>query len=266
VSLRARGQVLLSHTVGWLADRWIPPFLRAPLYRAYARGTGANLAEMHGALRDHPSLGAFFVRRLREGARMVDPDLGTLPSPVDGLVQASSTVERGHVVEAKGRTYALRDLLAGVGEDVELEGGHQFTLYLGPKDYHRIHAPFDTTLVEARHVPGRRWSVQPKVLAQRNVLAVNERVVLRLVVGERTCFMVLVGALIVGRIRVVGLERFPDGPLAVPRRYTRGEELGRFEMGSTVVLVTPPGALEPGSALASGAEVRLGQRLAGWRA
>jgi len=264
-SLRARGQVLLSHGVGWLADRWIPPFLRAPLYRAYAAGTGADLAEMHGALRDHPSLGAFFVRRLRDGARTVDRDVRALPSPVDGLVQASSSVEQGHVVEAKGRTYALRELLAGVGEDVELEGGHQFTLYLGPKDYHRIHAPFDATLVEAHHVPGRRWSVQPKVLARRNVLAVNERVVLRLAVGERTCFMVLVGALIVGRIRVVGLERFPDGPLATPRRFTRGEELGRFEMGSTVVLITPPGALEPGSALASGAEVRLGGRIAGWR-
>jgi phosphatidylserine decarboxylase len=114
-------------------------------------------------------------------------------------------------------------------------------------------------------VPGRRWSVQPKVLAQRNVLAINERVVLRLQVGERTCFMVLVGALIVGRIRVVGLERFPDGPLPTPRKFARGEELGRFELGSTVVLIMPPGALEPGTAVASGAEVRLGNRLAEWR-
>lgn len=265
-SLHARGQALLSHGVGWLADRWVPPFLRAPLYKGYARATGADLTEMRGELRDHPSLSSFFVRRLRDGARTMDPDPRVLPSPVDGLVQASSTVERGQVIEAKGRTYTLRNLLAGVGEDVELEGGHQFTLYLGPKDYHRIHAPFDAELVEARHVPGRRWSVQPKVLARRTVLSVNERVVLRLVVGSTPCFMVLVGALIVGRIRVVGLERFSDGPLAAPLRFERGAELGRFELGSTVVLVTPPGVIDPASALPSGASVRLGERLAEWRA
>ncbi|MEZ6017812.1 MAG: archaetidylserine decarboxylase [Planctomycetota bacterium] len=264
-SLHARGQIALSHCIGWLADRWVPPFLRNPLFRTYGALTGANLDEMRGAPRDHASLGAFFVRRLRDGARPFEADPSVLPSPVDALVQASSPIERGQVVEAKGRTYALRELLAGVGADVELEGGHQVTLYLGPKDYHRIHSPLDALLVEARHVPGRRWSVQPRVLAARKVLAVNERVVLRLEADGRTFFMVLVGALIVGRIRVVGLERFPDGPLPEPRRFARGAELGRFEMGSTVVLVTPPGALVAGSAPAEGAAVKLGAPLAGWQ-
>lgn len=259
-----RLELAASHAVGWLADRWIPPFLRAPLYRTYGALTGADLTEMHGRPRDYASLGAFFVRRLREGARPVDPAPDVLPSPVDALVQASAPIASGCVVEAKGRTYPLRELLAGVGEDLVLEGGHAVTLYLGPKDYHRIHSPLDARLVEARHVPGRRLSVQPRVLAKRTVLPGNERVVLRLE-GERgPLLLVLVGALIVGRIRVVGLERFTAGPLPVPRRFARGEELARFEMGSTVVLVTPPGALEPGSAPEAGGEVKLGARLARW--
>jgi len=264
-ALRARGQVLTSHAVGWLADRWVPPFLRSPLYRTYGALTGADLGEMRGTPKDYASLSAFFVRRLREGARTFDPDSRVLPSPVDAAVQASSPVTAGQVVEAKGRTYPLRELLAGVGEDVPLEGGHQFTLYLGPKDYHRIHAPFAARLVEARHVPGRRWSVQPSVLERRKVLAVNERVVLRLEHSGQTSFMVLVGALIVGRIRVVGLTEFAAGPLAAPLDFARGAELGRFEMGSTVVLITPPGALEPTSVARAGAVVRLGERLAEWR-
>ena len=263
-ALRARGQIATSHAVGWLADRWVPPFLRAPLYRTYGALTGADLGEMRGTPRDYPSLSAFFVRRLRDGARSFDADPRVLPSPVDAAVQSASPVVAGQVIEAKGRTYALRELLAGVGEDVPLEGGHQFTLYLGPKDYHRIHAPFDARLVEARHVPGRRWSVQPKVLARRKVLAVNERVVLRLEHSGGTSFMVLVGALIVGRIRVVGITDVQSGPLAQPLHVARGDELGRFEMGSTVVLITPPGALVPESTAPEGAVVRLGGRLAEW--
>jgi AhpD family alkylhydroperoxidase len=190
-NLRVRAEIALSHGVGWLADRYVPRPLRSPLYRTYAALTGADLTEMRGALGDHPCLGAFFVRRLRDGLRPIDPDPRALPSPVDGLVQASSPVTAGHVVEAKGRTYPLRDLLAGVGEDLELEGGHAITLYLGPKDYHRIHSPLDAKLVEARHVPGRRLSVQPRVLAKRQVFALNERVVLRLESERHTVLMVL---------------------------------------------------------------------------
>ena len=112
---------------------------------------------MRGRPVDHASLGQFFVRRLKDGARTFDRDPATLPSPVDCLVQANSPVESGHVVEAKGRTYPIRDLLAGVGEDVELEGGHQLTLYLGPKDYHRI-TPLDARLVGAVPMRGERHS------------------------------------------------------------------------------------------------------------
>lgn len=250
-----------SLLVGWGADRRIPGFLRGPIYRLYARLTGADLTEMRGTLRDYPSLGAFFVRRLQTGARPVEADPKRLPSPVDSMVQASSPVVDGAVVEAKGRTYPLRDLLAGVGEDVDLEGGHQMTLYLGPKDYHRIHCPLDATLVESVHVDGERHSVQPRVLEKRKVLSVNERVVMRMESDHGPFFMVLVGAVIVGRIRVLGLDPLHRGPVSPPRSFARGEELARFEMGSTVVLVTPPGFHTPLPAADLGQSVRMGQAI-----
>jgi phosphatidylserine decarboxylase len=171
-------------------------------------------------------------------------------------------VTDGAVVEAKGRTYPLRDLLAGLCEDVEFEGGHQFTLYLGPKDYHRIHSPLAAELVESVHVAGERHSVQPSVLAKRRVLPVNERVVCRLESHRGPFVMVLVGAVVVGRIRVVGVPPLHRGPVEPPRRFERGEEFGRFEMGSTVVLVTPPGFLAPLPEAAQGRSVRMGQAIA----
>ena len=252
----------LSLLAGWAADRRVPGPLRAPLYRTYAALTGADPSEMRGRYRDYGSLGAFFVRRLQPGARVVEPDESLLPSPVDSVVQASSPVTEGAVVEAKGRTYPVRELLAGVGTDVELEGGHQFTLYLGPKDYLRIHAPLAADLVECVHVDGERYSVQPKVLERRRVLPINERVVCRLESERGPYFMVLVGAVIVGRIRVVGVPAGHRGAVSPPRRFARGEEFGRFEMGSTVVLVTPPGLLEPLPSPSTGDPVRMGQTLA----
>ena len=252
----------LSLLVGWAADRRIPGPLRPTVYKTYARLTGADLGDMRGHLKDHACLGAFFVRRLREGARPIDSDPASMPSPVDSMVQALSAVTEGSVIEAKGRTYPIRDLLGGVGEELDLEGGHQFTLYLGPKDYHRIHSPLDARLVESRHIAGERYSVQPSVLAKRRVLPINERVVLRLESERGPFFMVLVGALIVGRIRVVGLQPDHVGPVDPPRAFARGEELGRFEMGSTVVLVTPPGFLKPLPETEVGDPIRLGQSIA----
>ena len=250
----------LSLLIGWAADRRVPTFLRAPLYRTYSRLTGADMSEMRGSARDYPSLGAFFVRRLVDGARSVDPAPGVLPSPVDSMIQACSPVDNGMVLEAKERRYPIRTLLAGVGEDVDLNGGHQFTLYLGPKDYHRIHCPLDARLTEVVHVPGDRHSVQPRVLERRRVLPVNERVVCRLESDRGPFFMVLVGAVVVGRIRVVGVDPLHRGPIQPARAFARGEEFGRFEMGSTVVLVTPEGFLEPTAP--QGATVRMGEPIA----
>ena len=252
---------VLSLTVGWLADRRVPHFMRGPLYRGFARFTGADLSEVRGPLGEFPSLGAFFVRRLNPEARPVDPDPSALVSPVDGRVQTLCRIEEDTILQAKGRAYSVRDLLAGVGADVDLEGGHAWTLYLGPKDYHRIHAPENARLQEVLWVQGCRYSVAAKVLDRRRVLDVNERCVLRMESERGPLLLVLVGALNVGRIRVQGVKSADSGVLRDERTVQRGEELARFELGSTIVLMTPPGMAAPLSDLEPDAPVRLGQAI-----
>ena len=250
-----------SRTMGVLADLPVPRPLRAPLYRGYARVTGADLSEAGQPLDSHPSLGDFFTRPLRDGVRPVDPDPLALVSPVDGRVQRVGGIEGGRTLQAKGRDYAVRELLAGVGEDVDLEGGVAMTLYLSPSDYHRIHSPLACTLTEARWVRGHCLSVAPKVLDRRIVLPINERCVLRLETERGPLLFVLVAALNVARLIVRDVRPDQAGRLAQPLERAAGEELGRFELGSTVILVAPPGMVEPDPALVHGSVVRLGRRL-----
>jgi phosphatidylserine decarboxylase len=250
-----------SRAMGLLADLPVPRPLRGPVYRGYARITGANLEEAGLPLEAHPSLGDFFTRPLREGLRPVDPDPLAVVSPVDGRVQRVGPIVEGQTLQAKGRPYAVRQLLAGVGEDIDLEGGCAMTLYLSPSDYHRIHSPCAASISEARWVRGHCLSVAPKVLDRRLVLPINERCVLRLETAHGPLLFVLVAALNVARLIVRDLRPDEAGTLAPPLERAAGEELGRFELGSTVILVAPPGVLDPDPSLAPGSVVRLGRRI-----
>jgi phosphatidylserine decarboxylase len=251
----------LSACAGWLADRRIPTPLRRAVFGAYCAATGADAGEAQLAPAGYASLNAFFLRRLKEGARVFDPDPAVLPSPCDGRLQAAGMVTAERILQAKGVDYSVRELLSGADGGADLEGALAFTLYLSPRDYHRVHAPLAGLLEEVRWVPGARFSVAPRVAARLGGLfALNERAVLRFADERGPFFLVMVGALNVGRIRVVGVA--PGASPSPPRPVRRGEEIARFEMGSTVVLVMPRAhglAAEP---LEPGAPVRLGQALA----
>ncbi len=252
----------LSRLVGWGTDRRVPRFLRGAVYRGFARYAGADLAEVRLAIDDFPSLGAFFVRELKPGLRPLDPDPNALVSPVDGTVQTVCAIERGSVLQAKGRPYTVAELCGGLEGGLDLEGGAAWTIYLSPRDYHRIHSPIAAQLTAARWIDGDRYSVAPKVLARHAVLDVNERCVLRLESTRGTFLLVLVGALNVGRIRVIGVEPSYSGEPVRPRsRFERGAELARFEMGSTIVLLAPRGVATIAAELVQGRSVRLGTRI-----
>lgn len=255
----------LSLFLGWLADRGIPRPLRAPIFRAYARAYDVNLSEVRLPLEEHPSMGAFFVRRLVDGARPFPADARVFPSPCDGTVQSIDRIERDTILQAKGRSYSVRELLGPVGSDVALDGGHAWTIYLSPRDYHRVHTPVAGSLVEAVWLPGARYSVAPKVLAARpKVFSINERCVMRIETARGPLFYVMVGALNVGRIKVVGVEQASSGRLASPRALALGEELARFEMGSTVILVVPPSGPVPAGELPPGKSLRMGEPIGSW--
>jgi len=249
-----------SALVGWLADRTVPRALRRTVYGAYCRASGADPREAELELEGYASLGAFFVRRLKAGARTLDPDPRVLLAPCDGTLQALGRIERGALLQAKGRDYSAAELLGVSAETAAaLEGAWTATIYLAPRDYHRVHAPFEARLGAVRWIPGERRSVAPSVLARvPRVLATNERAVLELEGAPGRARLLMVGALNVGRIRVVGVE--PGASPARPLAFARGAELARFEMGSTVVLIAPGYEARP--ELGPGASVRLFQPLA----
>lgn len=250
----------VSRLAGWLADRRLPRGLRGPLYRAYCAATGADPSEAELDPAEYPSLGAFFVRRLAPGARSFPEEPELLPSPVDGAVQTLGTVRGGEILQAKGRPYSPGDLFGAAARGIELAGAAYWTLYLSPRDYHRVHAPEDGRIAFAEWMPGARRSVAPRVLARRpSVLATNERWSLLYETAGGPLLLCLVGALNVGRIRIGNLEPGFAGAPDPPIELRRGEELGRFEMGSTVVLVAPRGGPVPLEGLEPGRPLRLGE-------
>src|SRR5262252_1883855 len=160
---RARVGAAYSALVGWGATRPLPSRLRGLAYRAFARAVGANLDEVELALGGYPSLGDFFARRLQRGAREVDAAPSAIISPCDGVLAARGTAVSGALVQAKGRTYQLAELVADGELASRLTGGPYATIYLSPRDYHRVHAPVDARIEGYDYLPGALWPVNPRV-------------------------------------------------------------------------------------------------------
>jgi phosphatidylserine decarboxylase len=242
--------------------------LRGPAYRAFARAVGADLAEAELDLRAYTSLGDLFARRLRPGVRTLDPDPRAIPSPCDGLLAAIGTADDGVLVQAKGKDYRLDELLVDRELALRLTGGAYATIYLSPRDYHRVHAPVDGTILHYDYVPGALWPVNPRVAARRDrLLSRNERVVIAIDAGPLGMVaVVMVGAAGVGNI---ALTHAPESVtwraagelrrVEVDQPVQKGDELGAFRLGSTVVVIFEPGAVELSGEL--GQVFRFGQRL-----
>jgi len=278
---RARVGAGFSALVGWGAAAPLPPRLRGLAYRAFARAVGANLDEVELDLAGYSSLGDFFARKLRHGARVVDTGSGAIISPCDGVIAARGVAVAGALVQAKGRNYRLAELVADGELAARLTGGAYATIYLSPRDYHRVHAPVDAKIIGYDYLPGSLWSVNPRVASRRDaILARNERVVFRLNAGPLGCVaLVMVGAAGVGNIRLApplsGSRAGASGAVIdsaawraarEPRRVelsgvavARGDEIGAFRLGSTVVVVFEPGKAELAGEV--GDVVRFGQRL-----
>ena len=262
---------MFSAAVGWGARRRWPRLLRGPLYTAFGRAVGARLDEAELPLDQYPTFGEFFSRRLRAGVRPIaDPD-GALIAPCDGVIAACGRMDDGWLIQAKGIDYRLDDLVRDPQLAATLAGGAYCTIYLSPRDYHRVHAPIAAALVGYRHVPGQRFPVNP--LFTRHIdglLVTNERVVIHLRSAHGDIAVVMVAAAGVGNIALTHAHgqrdrsMFRRGGTLEPTAVTtvaRGAELGAFHLGSTVVLLCPPGALA--LHVGVGDELRFGQRIGG---
>jgi phosphatidylserine decarboxylase len=220
---------------------------------------------------DFVTFNDFFTRELVDGARPIDADPQSLVSPSDGRISQCGRVTNDRILQAKGRHYSVRSLLANDPASAEFINGFFHTIYLSPRDYHRVHMPFEGTLQRMIHIPGRLFSVAPYTVRQvPNLFARNERVVSIFDTSHGPMAVVLVGAMLVSSMETVwsGVVTPPRGRKVTRGDWSRrnihlkkGEEMGRFNMGSTVIMLLPPGAVSSFDHYESGDSVVMGQKL-----
>jgi phosphatidylserine decarboxylase len=273
--LRVLPQATMSRGLGQVADLQLPRPLRQPVLAAVARMLGIAAGEAELPLTEYPSINAFFVRRLKAGARPIAGSDASAVSPVDGVLGQLGPVADGRALQAKGREYSVAALLGDESAAERYRGGSFITIYLSPRHYHRIHTPTAGRVTRATHLPGALWPVNAAAVAHvADLFPRNERLIAYLEGPLGTVAVVAVGAYNVGRISAVFDPgwRAPgwasnrrdaaaaDRHYREPQQFARGEELMAFHLGSTVVLLFEPGLrLRPG--LAPGDEVRLGSEL-----
>ena len=242
------------------------------LIRWFVGRYGVNMAEAaEPDIARYPSFNAFFTRALKPGARPLAE--AKWSCPVDGAISQIGPLEGERLVQAKGHSYTATALLGGEAVLArEFEDGHFATLYLSPRDYHRIHMPAAGRLRRMIHVPGELFSVNPTTArGVPGLFARNERVVC-VFDGETAPFvMVLVGATVVGSMATTwhGVVNPPRSGQLRDWTYapgdvslSRGQEMGRFLLGSTVVMLFPPGPLSFNPGWVPGGAIRMGEVMA----
>ena len=221
---------------------------------------------------DYANFNAWFTRALKPGVRNFDPDPGAFLSPCDGRISETGSLHENRILQAKGKDYTVQDLLANDPVCSQLADGYFSTIYLSPQDYHRIHMPLSGRLQRMIHVPGRLFSVAPYTVRQvPGLFACNERVITIFNTDAGPLVMVLVGAMLVSstetvwagevtptKNREVTVTEYSNENISL----AKGDEMGRFNMGSTVILLMPSGTVEDQAGLSAGSAVKVGQKLA----
>jgi phosphatidylserine decarboxylase len=252
------------------ATRVRAPWFKNAIIRGFLKLYDVDMRE--AANSDPVSYGSFnefFTRELKSGTRPIAADPRDIASPVDGCVSEAGSIDRDLILQAKGRRYRLTELLAAQPWASRFEGGSFATIYLAPFNYHRVHMPLRGVLRETVYVPGRLFSVNA-VTAQHvpRLFARNERVLTLFDSDPGAFALVLVGALNVGSMATVwagditpAARRVVTQISAPPTTLEKGAELGRFNMGSTVILLFEPNRARWHAELRAGRRVRLGESL-----
>lgn len=262
---------LISRAVLWLTrqeSRWTTPVIKR-----FAKLFNVDMQDAVEPSLDHyKTFNAFFTRELKPEARPIAAGKGEIACPADGRISAIGEIEEGRIYQAKEQDYSLQALVGGDTEAARrLHNGKFATIYLSPRDYHRLHMPIDGKLISQLHVPGRLFSVGPHtVRTLSNLFARNERVVAQFETEVGLMVLVLVGAINVAAIETVwhGLVTPPKGKQLSRIDYSdaasvslaRGEEMGRFNMGSTIIVLME-NQIKWRVDMQSGDSVRMGQFL-----
>lgn len=264
---------LLSRFIYWLMRRRAP-FVKNTILRVFLAGYRVDMNE---AEESNPfayaTFNEFFTRSLRAGVRPIARDPQLIVSPVDGTVSQCGHLDDDTLVQAKGHSYSLAALLGGDRDAVEAYRGGSFAcLYLAPYNYHRIHMPMDGVVRSNVYVPGDLFSVNAAtVRAVPRVFARNERLICEFDTPVGRMAVILIGALFVGSIETVhcgevnppprGRKRVVSIEEGIGRAFAKGEELGRFNMGSTVILLFQSQRIRWDATLAPETPVRLGRAI-----
>ncbi|MCB1560418.1 MAG: phosphatidylserine decarboxylase [Xanthomonadales bacterium] len=262
---------LLSWTVRQVTHsriRWLKNLLIRRIVKAY----DVNMDEAAEADLDaYASFNAFFTRAMKAGARPLDPDPNAILMPADGRISQIGKIENGRIFQAKGQSFTTEELLGDAEAAAPFTDGQFATIYLSPRDYHRVHMPWSGKLRETVHIPGHLFSVAPfAVDGIPRLFARNERLVCHFDTDFGPMAVVMVGALLVSGIETVwrGPEVPPYAHRITTRDYReaniqleRGAELARFNMGSTVIVLLPDHGAPLLNQLETGTQTRQGQRL-----
>ncbi|WP_237059179.1 archaetidylserine decarboxylase [Microbulbifer sediminum] len=262
-------QHALSRAAGWLAETRIKA-IKDPFTRWFVEKYGVDMSEAREPdCTAYANFNDFFTRALKEGARPVVEGENSIACPADGAISQLGEIHNGRVFQAKGHDYSLMELVGGDAQlAAEFTGGHFATVYLSPRDYHRVHMPVDGTLRSMTYVPGQLFSVNT-VTADNvpRLFARNERVVCVFDTAAGPMAMILVGAMIVASIEttwaglVAPLKRrvqtisYRDSK---PVELEKGEEMGRFKLGSTVIMLFGADRVNWLESLSAEDEVRMG--------
>ena len=265
---------LLSRLAGYVAECRVRWFKNA-FIRRFAEHFQVDMSQAQVEdLSAYEHFNAFFTRALKDGARPLDPTPGAILCPADGTVSQLGAITDGRIFQAKGHSFSALELLGGDAERAAPFMGGQFaTVYLSPRDYHRVHMPLGGTLREMVYVPGRLFSVNQTTAENvPELFARNERVVCLFDTERGPMAVVLVGAMIVASIETVwaGLVTPPkrtlktfryDEAARAPIALQKGAEMGRFKLGSTAIVLFGPGQVDWDAQLAALSPVVMGQRL-----
>ncbi|MHA7844981.1 archaetidylserine decarboxylase [Serratia sp. D1N4] len=270
-------KLALTRLAGWGAEKQAG-WLTQLVIKAFARYYRVNMQEAHNPdLASYTTFNEFFVRPLREGARPIVAEPHVLALPADGAISQLGPIQDDLIFQAKGHHYSLEALLAGnylLAE--QFRNGLFATTYLAPSDYHRVHMPCDGVLREMIYVPGDLFSVNPLTAANvPNLFARNERVICLFDTAVGPMVQILVGATIVGSIETVWAGTVTPPREGIIKRWTypaegqegtvslaKGEEMGRFKLGSTVINLFTPGSVQFAPQLNNGVVTRMGTAFA----
>ena len=267
-------QHLLSRLAGWLAENRTP-WLKNLLIERFATHFDVDMSEAADPdLHNYENFNAFFTRPLLPHARPVAGGDDTVVSPADGAISQLGNIEQGRIFQAKGQDFSVAELLGGDAARAQaFKDGKFATIYLAPRDYHRVHMPLAGDLTAETYIPGDLYSVNRTTVENvPRLFARNERLVCYFDTATGPMAMVLVGAMIVAGIETVwGGQAAPPPrkPTTVDYRQTpaavelhKSEEMGRFKLGSTVILLFPPQSITWEPDLQANSSLRLGRAIA----